>query len=84
MTETEFVYKINKMNMKHGDPIVPGRINVFVGANNCGKTQLLKDMLNYITGKREENVIISGLDVEYPDSWAKMESSYKLNIVDVS
>ena len=60
MTETEFVYKINKMNMKHGDPIVPGRINVFVGANNCGKTQLLKDMLNYITGKREENVIISG------------------------
>ena len=84
MTETEFVYKINKMNMKHGDPIVPGRINVFVGANNCGKTQLLKDILNYITGKREENVIISGLDVEYPDSWAKMESSYKLNIVDVS
>ena len=84
MTETEFVYKINKMNMKHGDPIVPGRINVFVGENNCGKTQLLKDMLNYITGKREENVIISGLDVEYPDSWAKMDSSYKLNIVDVS
>lgn len=43
-------YKINKINLKDGTSIQPGRVNVFVGPNNCGKTQLLKDMLAYITG----------------------------------
>ena len=33
------------LSLKDGTPVEAGRINVFVGANNCGKTQLLKDML---------------------------------------
>ena len=37
--ESIYNYRINKINLKDGTPVEPGRINVFVGANNCGKTQ---------------------------------------------
>ena len=46
--ESIYNYRINKISLKDGTPVEPGRINVFVGANNCGKTQLLKDMLAYM------------------------------------
>ena len=42
MDEEIFKYRINSVHLKDGDPFAPGKINVFVGANNCGKTQLLK------------------------------------------
>ena len=45
MDETGYIYRINSVSLKNGDSFVPGRINVFVGANNCGKTRILKDML---------------------------------------
>ena len=44
MDEATYIYRINSVCLKKGEPFTPGRINVFVGANNCGKTQLLKDM----------------------------------------
>ena len=45
--ENLYRYRIEKINLKDGTSIEPGKINVFVGANNCGKTQLLKDILAY-------------------------------------
>ena len=51
-------YKLNSVQLRSGSSFAPGRINVFVGANNCGKTQLLKDMLAYITGTRTATVIL--------------------------
>ncbi len=41
---------------------------MFVGANNCGKTQLLKDMLTYIVGSRENRILLNEMDIEYPDT----------------
>lgn len=63
--ESIYNYRINKINLKDGTPVEPGRINVFVGANNCGKTQLLKDMLAYMTGSRTEPVLLTDLDLRF-------------------
>ena len=38
MAEATYTYKINSVRIKSGESFTPGRINVFVGANNCGKT----------------------------------------------
>ena len=70
--------------MKNGEPFTPGRINVFVGANNCGKTQLLKDMLSYITGKAGETIVLNELDIPYPDTWEDIETAYNMHIIDLN
>ena len=84
MDEETYTYGINSVCMKNGEPFTPGRINVFVGANNCGKTQLLKDMLSYITGKAVETIVLNELDILYPDTWEDIETAYNMHIIDLN
>lgn len=80
-TET-YIYNVKAVNMKNNKPFNPGRINVLVGANNCGKTQLLKDMLVYITGKRDNTIILDSLDIPYPKTVDLMTQTYNMKIVE--
>ncbi len=84
MDEKAYHYRINSIKLKDGEPFSPGKINVFVGANNCGKTQLLKDMLAYITGKKGEHIILDKLEIPYPNSWEVMEQTYKMHPVETA
>ena len=84
MEGTKYTYQINSLRLKKGAPFVPGRINVFVGANNCGKTQLLKDMLGYITGSKTSAVILDEVDITYPESWEAFRASYEMNIAETA
>ncbi|WP_186082695.1 ATP-dependent nuclease [Burkholderia gladioli] len=44
-----------------------GKLNILVGPNNCGKSQTLKDIRDYvISGSLERLVILRNLDVEVP------------------
>lgn len=80
--ENTYKYSIRSLKLKSGAHFRPGRINLLVGANNCGKTQLLKDMLSYISGEKKENLILDKLDVPYPDTWEEIESVYNMHIID--
>lgn len=82
MNEKAYKYQISAVHLKNGAPFVPGRINVFVGANNCGKTQLLKDILTYITGAQMSTVILDKLEIPYPDTWDAMANAYNMKIID--
>ena len=84
MDEEIFKYRINSVHLKDGDPFAPGKINVFVGANNCGKTQLLKDMLAYITGIRTPAVVLNELEIPYPETWDTLEQAYDMKIVEAN
>lgn len=77
-------YKLNSVQLKSGSPFVPGRINVFVGANNCGKTQLLKDMLAYITGTRTATVVLNELEIPYPETWDAMAQAYDMKLIETN
>ena len=79
MDEEIFKYRINSVHLKDGDSFAPGKINIFVGANNCGKTQLLKDMLAYITGIRTPAVVLNELEIPYPETWDTLEQAYDEN-----
>ena len=48
MDQGKYQYKIQSIELENGNSFEPGRINVLVGANNCGKTQLLKDIFGHI------------------------------------
>ena len=84
MDEEIFKYRINSVHLKDGDSFAPGKINIFVGANNCGKTQLLKDMLAYITGIRTPAVVLNELEIPYPETWDTLEQAYDMKIVEAN
>ena len=84
MNNHDYKYKISKVHLNNGNTFIPGRINVFVAANNCGKTQLLKDILAYITGKREAPIVLKELEIPYPETWNQMEEAYNMSPVETS
>ena len=73
-------YHIDKIVLKQNNSIDSSKINVFVGANNCGKTQLLKDMIAYITGQDTQTVILDQMDISYPENWSSFIESYPISI----
>lgn len=75
-----YKYKIEKIKLKSGIEIVPGRINVFVGANNCGKTQFLKDMLSILTTPNDSTIVVERVDIPTPKSWEEMAEAYGMKI----
>lgn len=79
-----YTYKINKLILGNGKEIIPGRINVFVGANNCGKTQMLKDMLEIITGSKEPRVLLDSIDATFPNVWSEIVDAYSMKIINTS
>lgn len=81
MTEQKYRYRINGLKLKTGEPFSPGKINVFVGANNCGKTQLLKDILAYIVGSREKRILLDALDIVYPKTPSELIDEYNIKVV---
>ena len=62
-------FKINTILLKNGTQIRPGRINVFVGANNCGKTRFLKEIFEYTTGNIGSKILLERLSIPSPKTW---------------
>lgn len=83
MSGSDYRYKINSICLKNDNSFNPSRINIFVGANNCGKTQLLKDILASITGKKKSTVILDKIDIPYPQNWDEVETAYNMKIIEV-
>ena len=84
MQKNIYNYRINKINLQNDTNFQPGRVNVFVGANNCGKTQLLKDILAYINGSSTTPVILSDLELSYPSTWEEFVTNYPMDITDTN
>ena len=84
MESSVYKYRINTLKFKDAKTIIPGKINVFVGANNCGKTQALKDILSNIIGITENHIIFDKVDVNLPETWVQMKESYNLKLYDTN
>lgn len=79
MDETSnYQFKINNIVLKNSKIIKPNKITVFVGANNCGKTQLLKDIIEYISKEHSQLVILDDLDIAYPITYEEFVEIYPL------
>lgn len=47
-------------------PVKPKKINILVGPNNSGKSRLLKEIRDYLSGDHRDIRIIS--EIKYPNS----------------
>jgi ABC-type cobalamin/Fe3+-siderophores transport system ATPase subunit len=59
--------RVNSIQIGDGAQLPLGSFNVLVGPNNCGKSQTLRDIRDYVTtGSVEKLVIAKGVDLNLP------------------
>lgn len=80
MGNNQYKFKIEKICLKNEIQLSPKKVNIFIGANNCGKTQLLKDILNYITRQINSCVMIERIETATPSSWEELSLKYGMKI----
>lgn len=78
---TMYKFKINSINANslNENVIVPKKINVIVGPNNSGKSRLLKEIRDYLTGDITDLKIINTIDFSMPTSFDELDESYDIN-----
>lgn len=79
-----YKFKITKVLFKSGDQIQPGRINVFVGANNCGKTSLLKEIFEFTIGDIGNKILLKWVTLPKPKTWKELTEVCHFEIVSTS
>lgn len=82
--ESSYNFKITEILFKSGDKIRPGRINVFVGANNCGKTRLLKEIFEFTIGDIGNKILLKWVSLPKPKTWKELTSVYQFEVVNTS
>ena len=76
-----YKFKINKITVdtiEGTQNIIPKNINVLVGPNNSGKSRLLREIRDYISGDTRNIKIIKNISHTFPESFEDMDSSYKI------
>lgn len=67
------------LNTMEGElPVVPKKINILVGPNNSGKSRLLKEIRDYLSGDHKDIKMIS--EIKYPkaDEFSTLCSAYDI------
>lgn len=60
-----YQFKINKIVVNTSDgtkDIIPKKVNILVGPNNSGKSRLLKELRDYLSGDIRDIKIINNID----------------------
>ena len=79
-----YKFEITKILFKSGDQIQPGRINVFVGANNCGKTRLLKEIFEFTFRDIGNKILLKWVTFPKPKTWKELTEVCHFEIVNTS
>jgi len=59
--------RVESIQTACGDKLSLGNFNVLVGPNNCGKSQTLRDIRDYVaTGSTDSLIIVNQIDVKLP------------------
>lgn len=65
---------VTKLLMSNGETVELGAFNALVGPNNCGKSQTLRDVREFvITGSSAKLVVIKGVDIDLPNETEFMQ-----------
>lgn len=79
-----YKFEITKILFKSGNQIQPGRINIFVGANNCGKTRLLKEIFEFTIGDIGNKILLKWVSLPKPKTWKELTKVCHFEIVNTS
>ena len=76
-----YKFEINEVSVNTAvgkKQIIPKSINVIVGPNNSGKSRLLKELRDYLSGDREELKILNEVQYTFPQSFEELDESYNV------
>lgn len=73
-----YKYRVNEINFKEGNKIETKNLTIFIGPNNSGKSQILKDILKYSTTEKRDGVILEDLKYDWPNDLDEILASYKI------
>lgn len=75
----EYNFKINKINLKNGENIIPNRVNIIIGPNNAGKSKFLREIAGcfHETDEREK-YILNDIEFDLPNSEKVFNESYDI------
>lgn len=76
----KYIFKVDTINLKNKKDFKPGRINVFVGANNCGKTQLLEEIFAFITGEGGRQIFTRKIVIPFPKTWKVLKEGCNIDV----
>lgn len=74
-----FSYRLSSLVLNDGTEIKPAALTVFIGPNNAGKSQALKDILNLSTRPshaRRDVVVVAKTNFQLPEKLADMVQAY--------
>ena len=74
-------FKISEMKVnstKGVMSLVPKKVNVIVGPNNSGKSRLLKELRDYLSGDRRDIKILADIDFGYPEGFSELDAAYEI------
>lgn len=78
---TMYKFKINQIDVNSTNGvqnIIPKRINILVGPNNSGKSRLLKELRDYLSGDHRDLRILSNVDFVYPENFEEVNAAYNI------
>ena len=58
--------------------IVPKKINVLVGPNNAGKSRLLREIRDYLSGDKSDLKIVDKIQCPFPENLSGLDESYHI------
>lgn len=73
-------YNVDEIILKNGDKIAPKSLTVFVGPNNCGKSKILKEILELSVKESMKTIILEDIRFQFPASWDELVESYGIQI----
>ena len=74
-------FKIDAINVNTVDgikSIVPKKINVIVGPNNSGKSRVLKEIRDYLSGDMNDIKIIEKIQYTFPRDFCELNEAYDI------
>lgn len=76
----KYCFKINEIELKNGQKIIPNKINIIVGPNNAGKSRILKDIKLILNSSipKDNSVIVKDMKYELPKDKESFLESYKI------
>lgn len=69
-------FKINTITTNNGFSFNPSRLNILIGANNCGKTLFLREIHNHIIESKKQCFMVHDVKASWPNVFEELCSSY--------
>ena len=76
-----YKFKIERLDVKTDQgnlEIVPKRINILVGPNNSGKSRVLKEIRDYLSGDYQDIKMINNIKHPFPSKFSEFDEAYDI------